>query len=263
MLKKPDRSVKIFLHDHSGIPTTLLLFSRSHVKFPRKVDRVARNLGSIEKSRDDKTVNKHVSGIQNRNRAEIMDRIQQSAERVFADYGYVGASFSRIAAEAELPKSNIVYYFETKEKLYRLVVEDIFNVWRVAADALRPENDPMTALGDYIDTKLDLARTRPYGSKVWANEIFQRAPIVQDYLEGELRSWTNERIAVIDGWIAEGRIRPISARHLLYTIWATTQHYADFKHQIKTLNDDKDLSDEQWDETKHAVKDLLLKGVAI
>lgn len=207
-------------------------------------------------------VTKHDSGSQMRQRAETMERIKIAAERVFADYGYEGSSFSRIAKAAGLPKSNIFYYVESKEKLYRLVVEDIFNVWRAAADALYPENDPLTALGDYIDTKLELARTRPFGSKVWANEIIQRAPIVQDYLEGELRSWTDDRIDVIDGWIAKGLIRPISARHLLYAIWATTQHYADFTHQIRTLNADRELSDAQWDETKLAVKELLLRGVA-
>ncbi len=206
---------------------------------------------------------KPVMGIQARNREETSERIMAAAERVFAEYGFEGASFSRIAAEAELPKSNVVYYTESKKKLYRLVVEDIFNVWREAADALYPENDPIKGLSDYIELKLELARTRPYGSKVWANEIIQRAPIVQDYLEGELRQWTEDRIAVIDGWIAQGRIRPISARHLLYAIWATTQHYADFTHQIQTLNGDSELSDMQWDETKKAVKDLLLSGVSV
>jgi TetR/AcrR family transcriptional regulator len=192
----------------------------------------------------------------------MRERILSAAERVFAEYGYTGASFSRIATEAGLPKSNVVYYFETKEKLYRLVVEDIFNVWRAAADALYPENDPLEALGDYIDTKLELARRRPYGSKVWANEIIQRAPIVQDYLEGELRRWTNDRIAVIDGWIARDLIRPVSARHLLYAIWATTQHYADFTHQIQTLNEGSELSDAQWEEAKQAIRDVLLQGVS-
>ena len=201
-------------------------------------------------------------GIQARQRQETQARIMTAAERVFAEYGYEGASFSRIAAEAGLPKSNVVYYAGSKKKLYRLVVEDIFNVWRAAADALYPENDPVTGFSDYIDLKLELARHRPYGSKVWANEIIQRAPIVQDYLEGELRRWTDDRIAVIDGWIAEGRIRPISARHLLYAIWATTQHYADFTHQIQTLNQDRELSEAQWAETKQAVKDILLRGVS-
>lgn len=185
-----------------------------------------------------------------------------AAERVFAEYGYEGASFSRIATEAGLPKSNVVYYAGSKKKLYRLVVEDMFTVWREAADTLYPENDPIAGFSDYIDLKLELARSRPHGSKVWANEIIQRAPIIHDYLEGELRRWTDDRIAVIDGWIAAGRIRPISARHLLYAIWATTQHYADFTHQIQTLNEDRELSDEQWEETKRAVKDILLRGVS-
>jgi len=208
-------------------------------------------------------MDKAAPGIQARNREETRERILVAAERVFAEYGFDGASFSRIAAEAKLPKSNVVYYFESKKKLYRQVVENIFNIWREAADAIQPENDPAIALSDYIDTKLELARQRPYGSKVWANEIIQRAPIVQDYLEGELRSWTDDRIRVIDHWIAEGRIRPINPRNLLYAIWATTQHYADFKHQIKTLNEDQDLSEQQWEETKRAVKDILINGVIL
>lgn len=208
-------------------------------------------------------MDKTAPGIQARNREETRERILVAAERVFAEYGFDGASFSRIAAEAKLPKSNVVYYFESKKKLYRQVVENIFNIWREAADAIQPENDPAIALSDYIDTKLELARQRPYGSKVWANEIIQRAPIVQDYLEGELRSWTDDRIRVIDHWIAEGRIRPINPRNLLYAIWATTQHYADFKHQIKTLNEDQDLSEQQWEETKRAVKDILINGVIL
>lgn len=208
-------------------------------------------------------MNKPDRGIQSRNREEVTGRILSSAERVFADYGYMGASISRIAAEAGIPKSNVVYYFETKEQLYRRVVGEIFDIWRAAADTIAVDNDPVKALGDYIDTKLDLARARPYGSKVWANEIIQRAPIVQDYLEDELRSWTDDRIAVIDAWIARGKIRPISARHLLYAIWATTQHYADFVHQITTLNDGAEYSDAQWAEAKVAVKDILLSGVSL
>lgn len=207
-------------------------------------------------------MNKQEPGVQMRHREETRRRIHEAAERVFADYGFAGGSFGKIAQEADLPKSNIVYYFETKEKLYRHVVEDIFNVWRSAADAIYPENDPMAALGDYIDTKLELSRRRPYGSKVWANEIIQRAPIVQDYLENDLRRWTDDRISVINLWIAQGKIRPISARHLLYAIWATTQHYADFTHQIQTLNDNTELSDAQWRDAKKAVKDILLRGVA-
>ncbi|NRB05788.1 MAG: TetR family transcriptional regulator C-terminal domain-containing protein [Rhodobacteraceae bacterium] len=206
-------------------------------------------------------VNKSVRGIQSRNRVEVTARILSAAEQVFAEYGYSGASISRIAATAGIPKSNVIYYFETKQALYRRVVGEIFDVWRDAADTITIDSDPLDALGGYIDTKLELARTRPFGSKVWANEIIQRAPIVQDYLEDELRAWTDDKIAVIQTWIDNGQMREVSPRHLLYAIWASTQHYADFVHQVKTLNDGSDFSDVQWQETKAAVKDILLRGV--
>nr|WP_216671384.1 TetR family transcriptional regulator C-terminal domain-containing protein [Mangrovicoccus sp. HB161399] len=196
-----------------------------------------------------------------RNREQTVARILAAAERVFADYGYAGASISRIAAEAGVPKSNVVYYFETKERLYRRVVSDIFEIWRAAADRIRPGSEPLESLADYIDVKLELARTRPHGSRVWANEIIQGAPIVQDYLETELKAWTEDRIAVIALWIDEGRLRPVSPRHLLYAIWAATQHYADFSRQIETLNGGAPLGPAQWDETRAAVKDLLLDGL--
>ncbi len=105
------------------------------------------------------------------------------------------------------------------------------------------------------------ARTHPRGSKVWANEIIQRAPMIQDYLETTLREWTASRVAIIEKWIAEGRIAPIEPRYLLYMIWATTQHYADFGHQISTLNGDNDLSEAQFAKAKDTVTQIILRGI--
>ena len=44
-------------------------------------------------------------------------------------------------------------------------------------------------------------------------------------------------------------------------LWATTQHYADFGHQIETLNHGKPLSEEQWEAAKTSVKNIILKGI--
>ncbi|MCL6654717.1 TetR family transcriptional regulator [Agrobacterium rubi] len=200
-------------------------------------------------------------GIQKQNREDNIAKILKAAEQVFAELGFVGASISRIADRAGLPKSNIVYYFETKERLYKYVVRDIFNVWRVAAERLDAEDDPAIAIAAYVDIKMDLARSRPDGSKVWANEIIQGGPYVQDYLETELRSWTEDREAVMNIWIEKGKMRPMKPKHLLYAIWATTQHYADFRHQITTLNGNQEYSDQQWAEAKRDLTNILLRGV--
>ena len=198
-----------------------------------------------------------------RNREKNLQKIIEAAEIIFAENGFAGATYAKIAKQADIPKSNVLYYFPTKEILYRAVVEDIYNVWRYAADSIEVENSPEEALGDYIDTKLELARTRPYGSRVWANEVIQGAPIVQDYLERDLKDWTNKRIAVIEVWITQGRMKPVDPRALLYMIWSVTQHYADFGHQIKTLNNNQTFSDAQWQETKRAVKAIILQGAVL
>lgn len=194
-------------------------------------------------------------------RAENERVILAAAESVFAEHGFRGSTTSMIAARAEIPKANLHYYFPTKIGLYRQVVENIFNVWLDSADSFDDCDDPIEALTRYIGKKMDISRQHPMGSKVWANEILHGAPVIQDYLETTLREWTASRVVIIERWIKAGLIDPIDPKHLLYMIWATTQHYADFNHQIETLNDMSPLSDAEFDAAKQNVIKIILTGI--
>jgi len=189
--------------------------------------------------------------------------ILEAAEKVFAEAGFGGATMQLIADVAGLPKANLHYYFPTKESLYRQVVENIFTIWLQAADVFDAAAGPAEGLGAYIDAKMEISRRHPAGSKVWASEVMHGAPVIQDYLETKLEEWTNGRIMAIQGWIDRGLMDPIEPRHLLYMLWATTQHYADFGHQIETLNGAKPLSDEQWAIAKSSLKRIILKGIGV
>lgn len=197
------------------------------------------------------------------NRREIERLIIDAAEKAFAEAGFKGASMQQIADRAHLPKANLHYYFATKEALYRRVVERIFRVWLEAAESFDDSDDPAAALTAYINAKMDISRTYPEGSKVWAAEVMHGAPIVQDYLETELRAWTAGRERVIQRWIDDGKITPIAPKHLLYLIWATTQHYADFRHQIETLNGGAPLDDAAWAEAKRDVTAMILRAAGL
>lgn len=187
--------------------------------------------------------------------------ILSAAEKVFAEAGFGGATMQLIADMAGLPKANLHYYFATKEELYRKVVERIFVIWLQAADRLDNAPDAATGIGGYIEAKMEMSRRHPFGSKVWASEVMHGAPVIQDYLETTLRDWTEGRAAVIRRWIAEGKMAPVDPHHLLYMLWATTQHYADFGHQIETLNGGRPLSAQQWARAKESVKAIILKGI--
>ena len=187
--------------------------------------------------------------------------ILDAAERVFAEAGFGGATMQLIADLAGLPKANLHYYFPTKEALYRRVVQNIFEIWLDAASSFDDAAGPIEGIGAYVEAKMEISRRHPHGSKVWAAEVMHGAPVIQDYLETTLRDWTNGRISVIQRWIDQGQMAPINPRHLLYMLWATTQHYADFGHQIETLNADHPLTDQQWRDATDSVKAIILRGI--
>ncbi|MDH5452546.1 MAG: TetR/AcrR family transcriptional regulator [Paracoccaceae bacterium] len=187
--------------------------------------------------------------------------ILSAAEKVFAEAGFGGATMQLIADMAGLPKANLHYYFATKEELYRKVVQNIFEIWLHAADVFDNAPGPVEGIGAYIDAKMEISRRHPEGSKVWASEVMHGAPVIQDYLETTLRDWTTGRSQVIQKWIDEGKMDRIDPEHLLYMLWATTQHYADFGHQIETLNGGRRLSEKQWKAAKDSVKQIILRGI--
>ncbi|WP_320203870.1 TetR/AcrR family transcriptional regulator [Agrobacterium rosae] len=196
-------------------------------------------------------------------RAENEALIIKAAEEIFATYGYRGASISVIAQKAGVPKANIYHYFDTKEDLYRHVLKRTHKSWEEAADALTDIIEPVEALTAYIHRKMDISRERYFASKVFATEVMQGAPMLGDYIESEIKPWTEREVERIRKWISSGALREIEPIYLLMMIWATTQNYADFEHQIRILNGGKPLSDSQFACAKDTVTTIILRGVTV
>ena len=187
-----------------------------------------------------------------------------AAEKVFAKHGHKGATTKQIADMAKLPKSNIHYYFHTKLNLYRCVLESILVDWMKAADTFNTFNEPREAFRYYVGAKMDLSRIRPYGSKVWANEIISGAPEMEEILSSRLKKWVDTCVGSINTWVEQKKINSMGDAHtFLYMIWATTQHYADFDYQLIILNNGEKLSDTEFEEKKQQVIDLVLRSVGI
>ncbi len=63
--------------------------------------------------------------------------------------------------------------------------------------------------------------------------ILQGAPRIRSAIEGELRELVAEKSAVLLRWMDEGRIARVHPVHLIFSIWALTQHYADFDTHVR------------------------------
>jgi len=189
--------------------------------------------------------------------------ILRAAERVFARAGFEGATMADIADEAGLPKANLHYYFGAKRALYRAVLDAVLHDWLDPLEAITPEADPRTALRHYIELKMALAAERPHASRVFANELLHGAPVVLDLLRTDLRQQVLAKAAVIDGWIAAGRMAPVDSVHLFFTIWAATQTYADFDVQIHAvLGTEPNPATDTPRATAH-VTSLILRGCGL
>lgn len=169
--------------------------------------------------------------IQQRNR----DAIREAALDVFSQQGFRGATLDQIAERAGLSKPNLLYYFPSKEAVHLDLLARLLDSWLAPLRALDPAGEPRSEILAYVRRKLDLSRDFPRESRLFANEILQGAPRLSELLGGELKALVDEKAAVLRKWAAQGRIADLPPHHLIFAIWALTQHYADFDVQVRAV----------------------------
>ena len=196
-------------------------------------------------------------------RRKNIEKILLAAEKVFAEQGYAGTKMADIAQQAQLPRSNLHYYFSTKDELYREVLVNLLDTWELEGACFENFDDPRVVLTSYIMEKMNHSRTRPHGSKLWANEIMRGAPLFQDMLDEHMAKGAKRMELKIRQWVDEKRINPVEPSALLYMIWASTQHYADFDYQVCALNGHQPLSDQQFYQATQTITAVILRGVGL
>jgi TetR/AcrR family transcriptional regulator len=196
-------------------------------------------------------------------RRSNVEKILLGAEKVFAEKGFGSTAMADIAAEVQLPRSNLHYYFSTKDELFRAVLQDLLDVWKQDALCFENFDDPRVVLTSYIRAKMGHSRSRPLGSKIWAEEMLHGAPLLGVSLDDSLVPWAKLKVDKIRRWVEEGRILPVEPSALLYMIWASTQHYADFGYQVAVLNGGEPLSDLAFESAVQTVTSVILRGIGL
>jgi len=157
------------------------------------------------------------------------------AEAQFAQFGFEGASLENIAAAAGLSRHNLLYYYPSKEALYRKVLDDVLSEWLSRMAGIVGGTDPEGALREYIAAKLRFSRERSAGSQVFAREVMAGAPRFRDAIEARVLPALNADVKTFERWARQGLIRKLDYRHLMFTIWSSTQAYADSGAQFAIL----------------------------
>lgn len=200
-----------------------------------------------------------MSSIRERNKELIL----RAASEEFADKGFAASKTSDIAAKAGLPKPNVYYYFKSKENLYREVLESIIEPLLAASAPFNQPGQPAEVLRAYIRSKIRISRELPFASKVFASEIMHGAPHLSPEQTEQLNAQAQHNISCIQRWIDQGLMAKVDPHHLMFSIWAATQTYADFDWQIATVTGKASLEDADYEAAAQTIIRLVIKGCEI
>ena len=163
------------------------------------------------------------------------EAILDAALEVFSTQGFRGATLDQLAEAAGLSKPNLLYYYASKDAVHRALLERLLDTWLDPLRQIDPAGEPLAEIRAYVLRKLEMARDLPRESRLFANEVLRGAPHIADALAGPLRALVDEKAEAIRAWARAGPIAPVDPHHLIFSIWAATQHYADFDVQVRAV----------------------------
>ncbi|MGB0663042.1 MAG: TetR/AcrR family transcriptional regulator [Pontibacterium sp.] len=202
---------------------------------------------------------KSAGHIRQRNETLILE----AATYEFASSGFKGASMGNIAQRAGLPKANVHYYFKNKIGLYIAVLTDVLELWDSTLSTFSKDDDPAERLAAYIKKKIEFSRDHSQASRIFAIEIASGAPNIIEYFGKDYQRWFKERTDVIQSWIDQEKMQPIDPHHLLFLLWSSTQHYADFSVQAAAALGKKKLAQKDYQQATNTLTQIILQGCGL
>lgn len=192
---------------------------------------------------------------------EKQDVILEAALDVFSEKGFLGATIDQIAEAAGMSKPNLLYYFPRKEEIYKRLMTSMLDIWLQPLREIDSVGDPVPEIRSYIRRKLEMSRDFPRQSRLFAGEMLQGGPRIVDVLEGDLKSLVDEKAKVLEGWMDAGKLRRSDPYHLIFSIWATTQHYADFDVQVRAVLGRDRGGEGRFEDAARFLETLFMHGV--
>ncbi len=173
--------------------------------------------------------NESIRGMRNRSQMTTAEnnrgRILSAARAEFIEKGLSGARMQSIADRAGVNKALLHYYFDSKNKLYQLAIQDVFEqVWKTINDRLsasHAHNDLRSIIRAIVETYITSLAAEQDVVRVIVREIADGGttmPRIAETLVRALGPFPRQLIAALEQEEAHGVIRPIKPEHLMLNI---------------------------------------------
>ncbi|KJH70642.1 TetR/AcrR family transcriptional regulator [Aliterella atlantica] len=187
-------------------------------------------------------------------------QILNAAEQEFARNGLHGARIGAIANYAQVTTATIHYYFESKENLYRAVLQRPVDEVQATLKQLNADLPPEEALRQIIEIAIATEAKNPQRQMLWFQEASQNQGAY--FQECNVLGLHEHLLRVLERGVAEGCFRPLKPFLTLTHILSVCLFYFTVHENWKHLTPDTDrLNPEAIAEHTQEAIAFILAGV--
>jgi TetR/AcrR family transcriptional regulator len=153
-------------------------------------------------------------------------RILSAAEQHFASQGMAGARTDQIAAAAHANKAMLYYYFGSKRRLHRAVLENLFRQLRSGVYAPRKKGtSPREHLRSFVLGYFEFLATHPNYPRLVQREAMEKTRNFDWIVRQYLRPFHNQLVHTIEQAVRAGELRRVNPHHAAFTILGMITSY--------------------------------------
>lgn len=152
--------------------------------------------------------------------AESRERLIDIALRLFSQQGIARTSLNAIAREAGVTPAMLHYYFNSREQLLDVMIEERFLPLREQITGVFGEypDDPVMALSEMVKTLAIVAAQHEWFAPLWMQEVIGEMPVLRQHLHARFgEDKYHATLARVKSWQESGKVNPHLTAELLFT----------------------------------------------
>lgn len=152
--------------------------------------------------------------------AENRERLIDIALRLFSQQGIARTSLNAIAREAGVTPAMLHYYFNSREQLLDVMIEERFLPLREQITGVFGEypDDPVMALSEMVKTLAIVAAQHEWFAPLWMQEVIGEMPVLRQHLHARFgEEKYHATLARVKSWQESGKVNPHLTAELLFT----------------------------------------------
>jgi TetR/AcrR family transcriptional regulator len=167
-------------------------------------------------------------------------RILAAARTEFAERGFEGVPLQAIAARAGVRQPTLLYHFESKERLYRAVIEQVVDDWAAETEqAISTGLRGFDQVAALVDAAFRLFERNGDFVRIVRREAIEGAGRLEDQMAEFVRPFLDDAVRFLRREMRAGRLRRHDPVELMQVCYGTVfTYFSDARFRGKLLGED-------------------------